>query len=216
MPVSTETLQVLRNRFPGSSWAIWSDEFPEDGCIEERPERLVEFVESNRDRLAPGVVFVSLNPASELPTDYTNFHSPSWKHYDDRLKEFVQENGLENLTGGYMTDIVTDVADPDSANVTPGTADVDRFHDQLSILGESEFHVICFTGKTFEALRGRFGAAAERYRHDIEAFTADLEGITLHVYRVWFYGLYGVHQAKVPELERQLEYLDDEVVGTDT
>lgn len=214
MPVSTETLELLRNRFPGSSWAIWSDEFPDDGCIEEHPERLVEFVESNRDRLAPGVVFVSLNPASELPTDYTNFHSPSWKHYDDRLKEFVQENELDHLTGGYMTDIVPDVVDPDSANVTPEAIDIDRFHEQLSILGGSRFDVICFTGKTFEALRAHFGADTQQFQHDIQAFTASVAGKTLHVYRVWFYGLYGIHQDKVPELERQLAYLDDEVVGT--
>lgn len=212
MTVPLATLRQLREQFPGSSWALWSEDYPDDGCIEHQPQQLVEFIESNRSRLNPEVVFVSLNPSSDLPTDYANFHSPSWKHYDERIKEFVQENDLENLTGGYMTDIVPDVADPNSANVTPDTADVDRLYTQLSILDRSEYYVICFTGKTFEALRSTFGAEVQQHQHSIESFTASLEEIPLHVYRVWFYGLYGVHQEKVAELERQLAYLDDELV----
>ncbi|QLD84922.1 hypothetical protein HWV23_04040 [Natronomonas halophila] len=212
MSVPLTTLRQLREQFPGSSWALWSEEYPDEGCIEEQPDQLVEFIESNRSQLNPEVVFVSLNPSSDLPTDYANFHSPSWKHYDERIKEFVQENELENLTGGYMTDIVPDVADPNSANVTPDTADIDRFSTQLSILDKSEYHVICFTGKTFEALKSNFGAEVQQHQHNIESFTESLEEKTLHVYRVWFYGLYGVHQQKVGELEKQLKYLNDEVI----
>lgn len=111
-----------------------------------------------------------------------------------------------------MTDIVPDVADPNSANVAPDTADIDRFYTQLSILDKSEYYVICFTGKTFEALKSHFGASVQQGQHNIESFTASLEEKTLHVYRVWFYGLYGVHQHKVAELEKQLTYLNNEVI----
>lgn len=214
MPVSNRTLAQLRNEYPGSSWALWSEDFPEDGCIEENTEDLVEFIESNAHRLRPEIVFVSLNPSSELPTDYSNFHSTSWKHYDERIKEFVQENDLETLLGGYMTDIVPDVADPNSGNVTPGTVDIERLDQQLSMLGESRYHIICFTGKTFDALQSHFGADVEELPHDIQSFQARLRNKTLEVYRVWFYGLYGVHQQKVEELEKQLEYLNDEIIGT--
>jgi hypothetical protein len=212
MSVPLDTLRQLREQFPGSSWALWSKAYPDEGCIEEQPDQLVEFIESNRGQLNPEVVFVSLNPSSDLPTDYANFHSPSWKHYDERIKEFVQENELENLMGGYMTDIVPDVADPNSANVTPDGADIDRLYNQLSILDEPEYHVICFTGKTFDALTSHFGAEVEQHQHNIELFTASLEEKTLHVYRVWFYGLYGVHQQKVAELEKQLMHLNDELI----
>lgn len=36
-----------------------------------------------------------------------------------------------------------------------------------------------------------------------------VDGLSLHVYRVWFYGPCGIHQDKVDELARQLEYLND-------
>lgn len=159
------------------------------------------------------MVFVSLNPSGEVPTDYANFHSPEGKHYDDRLKSLIQENDLGTLTGGYMTDIIPDVVEPDSANVTPETADIDRFLEQLSFPGESEYHIICFTGKTFEALRSYFDADAQQEPNSIELFDESVDGKTLHVYRVWFYGLYGVYQDKVAELEAQLAYLNDEIVS---
>jgi len=89
MPVPLSTVKQLRTKFPSSSWALSSEEFQAEACLEEDPERLVAFVESHCDRLTPEVIFVSLNPSSEHPTDYMNFHSPSWKHYDERLKEFL-------------------------------------------------------------------------------------------------------------------------------
>lgn len=208
MPVQPQLLEEIREDYPSSSWAIWSDAFPDDDCPESDRDRRVAFIESQHDRLNRRVVFVSLNPSAELPRNYANFHSPKGKHYDNRLKRFIQENDLAHLTGGFMTDIVPDVVNPDSQNVTPEDADVDRFLDQLALFDESEHHVIAFTGSTFDAIQGYFDEPVTTDEHDIQRFTATDNRTMLHVYRVWFYGNYGANQDKVQALERQLEYLD--------
>ncbi|WP_436909046.1 hypothetical protein [Halosimplex marinum] len=208
MTVDLTTFDRLRTRYPGSSWALWSDSFPEVGCLEEDSDDLVAFLEANRDQLTPAVVFVSLNPSAESPSDCANFHSPSGRHYDDRLKAFIQEAGLDSLLGGYMTDIVPDTVDPDSDNVDPEDADVTRFLDQLDILDQPAYDIICFTGSTFETLQQYFSASVTDRPHNIESFSVTVSGRDLSVYRVWFYGLYGVHQDKVTELVDQLQYLD--------
>lgn len=208
-----ETLQYLRSEYPGSSWALWSDEFPDDGCIEEDTDDLIEFIHANRNRLNDRVVLLSLNPSSIDPPGYQNFHSPASKHYDSRLKAFIQDIGLAQIIGAYMTDIVPEVVDSDSSNVTPETADTDRFLEQLDVLGNREYHIICFSRQAFEVLQARFDAETTELSHEITSFTGSREGRTIHVYRVWHYSNYGANADKVPKLEQQLRYLNEEVIG---
>lgn len=207
-------LDALRTRFEGSSWAIWSEEFPRTDCPESDPERWTEFVQSHREELTPNVVFLSLNPSSEQPGNFRNFHSPKRKHYDDRLKTFIQEDRLEALHGGYMTDLVMDEVDSDSNQITPEAADVERFLDQLEFLGADQYHVISFSGKAFKALNEYFETSSHRSMpHDIRSFSVVWNGIRVHVYRVWFFGNWGANADKIPELRCQLAYLDGEVLG---
>jgi hypothetical protein len=209
MTVDMQTLEKIRTHYPGSSWAIWSEMFPGDGCVEESPEELVTFIEANRDRLTPTVVFLALNPSGEHPAGFSNFHSPKSQHFDDRLKAFIQDNNLDRLTGAFMADLVPDTVDPDSENVTPETADVDRFLEQLRVFDAPEHYVICFTAKTFEALQTHFDASPTDDPYSIESFEVTTGEKTLHIHRVWFYGLYGVYADKVQELEEQLIRLND-------
>lgn len=208
-----ETLQHLRSEYPGSSWALWSDDFPDDGCVEEDTDDLIEFIHANRNRLNDRVVLLSLNPSSIHPPGYQNFHSPASKHYDSRLKAFIQDNGLAQIIGAYMTDIAPEVVDSDSSNVTPETADADRFLEQLDALGNREYHVFCFSRQAFEVLQARFDAETTELPHDITSFTGSRAGLTAHVYRVWHYSNYGANADKVPELEQQLRYLNKEIIG---
>lgn len=208
MTVNRETLETLRDTYPASSWAIWSDSFPEEGCLEDDPEALVSFVESNRERLTPSVVFCSLNPSSESPEDYRNFHSTSGRHGDGRLKRLIQDGGLETLAGGYMTDLVPTEVTADSSRITPADADVERFLEEVALLDQEAYTVVCFTGTTFEAMTEFFGTGSRREDHNVESFVAVHEGRVYFVTRVWFYGLYGRDMAKVDELERQLALVD--------
>lgn len=151
-----DSLQTIQSKFPGSSRALWSEAFPNDGCVEEDTDQLTEFIHSRSDRLNRSVVLLSLNPAAVEPPGYQNFHSPASKHYDYRLKEFIQDKGLDNIIGAYMTDIVPDAVDPDSKNIAPEEADTGRFLVQLRALSKNEYDIICFSKQAFEALQDFF------------------------------------------------------------
>ena len=47
--MNPEEVEELQERFPGSSWAIWSERFPADGCVEEDTSQLTKFIHTNCD-----------------------------------------------------------------------------------------------------------------------------------------------------------------------
>lgn len=208
--VDGETLTTIADRYPWASWAVWDETFPAEGCVEEHPEELFAFVQDRADSLTPDVVLLGLNRSGDLSAPFANFHSPSGKHFDDRVKEFLQDGDLARLQGAYMTDLVDEV-DPDSNNVNMGDADAAVFLDQLRLLGEQEYHVICFGNKPFDALVDYFDIEWTLQEPEIKQATVSADGLTLELYRVWFYGLYGVYQDKVETLQRQLQILDEEI-----
>jgi hypothetical protein len=205
-----ETLTHIATRYPWASWAVWDDAFPDGDCVEKRPEHLVEFVQDRVEVLTPDIVLLGLNRADDLPAPYANFHAPTRKHYDYRLKEFIQDGGLERLQGAYMTDLVDDI-DPDSQNVEVTDEDAAVLLDQLRLLGESEYHVVCFGNKPFDGLIDYFDARVTSDSPDLKRATIEADGLTLSLYRVWFYGLYGANQNKVAVLKHQLQELDKQI-----
>jgi len=46
---------------------------------------------------------------------------------------------------------------------------------------------------------------------ELKRTTIKTDGLTLSLYRVWFYGLYGVHQAKVDVFKHQLRELNEQI-----
>jgi aminoglycoside phosphotransferase len=160
--------------------------------------------------LTPDIVLMGLNRSDDFPAPYANFHAPTRKHYDYRLKEFIQDGGLDRLQGAYMTDLVDDV-DPDSQNVEVTDDDAAVLLDQLRLLGESEYHVVCFGNKPFDGLVDYFGAGVTSRSPDLKQATIKTDRLTLSLYRVWFYGLYGVHHDKVDILKHQLQELNEQV-----
>lgn len=210
--VDAELLESVAASYPNSSWAIWSEDYPGPGCVEEDPTRMVSFILSNRNRLTPNIVFLSLNPSANIPAPYSNWHPTDSKHYDYRLKSFIQDNGLETLLGGYMTDLVSHETTPDSAAVDHTEADIDRFLEQLTALGRREYHVVCFFDEdVYEPLRSHFGEESEELKHRIKHFETEWDGRVIHCYRVWFYGNWGANIDKVEKLEQQLGFLDTHI-----
>lgn len=208
MSVDGEVVTTVADRFPWASWAIWDDAFPDGECIEQRPEQLVDFVSEHVDHLTPDVVFLGLNRSDDLAEPFQNFHAPTRRHYDYRLKEFVQDGDLDRLHGAYMTDLVDEVS-PESNEVTVTDADADVLLEQLRLFGEREYQVICFGNKPFDGLTDYFDADAATQPPQIKYARAEVGELTLHLYRVWFYGLYGIYQDKVEILRRQLQHLDE-------
>ena len=209
--MNSETLAEIATQYPWASWAVWDDAFPDGDCVEKHPERLVEFVQDRVEVLTPDIVLIGLNRADDLPAPYSNFHAPTRKHYDYRLKGFIQDGGLDRLQGAYMTDLVDEV-DPDSQNIEVTDDDVVVLLDQLRLLGDSEYHVVCFGNKPFDGLVDYFEAGVTSHSPDLKQATIETDGLTLSLYRVWFYGLYGVHQDKVDILKHQLHKLNKRIV----
>lgn len=194
--MNDDTLVTVAKRHPWASWAVWDDAFPNGGCTEERPERLVEFVRERAENLAPDVVLMGLNRSDGLPAPFPNFHAPTRVHYDYRLKQFIQDGGLDRLQGAYMTDLVDEV-DPDSGNVEVTDDDAAVLLEGLRMLGESEYHIVCSGNKPFDGLVEHFGAAVTTRSPELKCATTEADELTLYLYRVWFYGLYGAYQDKV-------------------
>lgn len=207
--MDTETLTWIAEDYPWASWAIWDDEFPDGECIERQPGNLVDFFHNHAEFLTPEIVLMGLNRADDLPTPYSNFHAPTRKHYDYRLKDFIQEGDLERLQGAYMTDLVDDV-DPESQNVQVSDDDLRVLLEQLRLLGESEYQIVCFGNKPFDGLVDYFSANVTTHSPELKRTIIEIDEIKLSVYRVWFYGLYGANQDKVKVFKDQLQTLNDQ------
>ncbi|MFC7177903.1 hypothetical protein [Halosegnis marinus] len=203
------TLERLKHEYPTASWALWSSSFPDDGCVEEDPTRLGDYISERRESLRPAIVLLSLNPSTHLPSDFQNFHSTNPKHQNDQFRDYVVNAGLE---GAYMTDLVERV-NPDSNAVEVKDEDIDTFLDQLELLGEDHYYVICFLNDVFVALREAFNGREVTYPHNILGFSAEWNGITLDCFKVYFHANWGVNQDKTPD--EQLQYLSNNVVGED-
>ena len=206
--MDVDTLEILKREYPTSSWALWSAEFPEGGCIEEDPAALYEFIKESRDQLRPSVVLLSLNPSTELPTDYQNFHSTEPKHRNDQFRDLVEEADLE---GAYMSDLVERIVDPDSGNVDPTDADVENLFEQLDLLEQDSYHICCFHEKVYQTLLDYCGSASRELDHDIRAFQSEQDGTQIACYRVWFHANWGANKDKVEELRQQLQFLSEEI-----
>lgn len=205
--IKIEQLDKLKD-YETASWAVWSEEFPGKGCVERRPKKIYEFIKDHINNLNPGVILLSLNPSGVLCSPFANFHSVEKRHNDHILKKYIQDDDLENIKGSYMTDLVEE-PNPDSKEIEPEEEDIQRFLEQLNILERKRSLVICFTGKTFNALRKYFGKRAKTLDHSIKTFSTGWDGKYVEFYRVWFYGIWGKYQKeKRKELKKQLRYLN--------
>lgn len=136
-----EVLKRLKEENPTASWALWSATFPEDGCVEEDLTELFEFIRDRKEMLRPSVALLSLNPSTQMPGSFGNFHSTDPKHRNDQLSDIVVENSLQ---GAYMTDLVERVGS-DSRDIELTSDDVQQFLKQLELLGQYSYHIICFS-----------------------------------------------------------------------
>ena len=203
-----EQVHRISKRYPSGSWALWSNQFPSDDCPEDNHEDFFEFLQSHVDQIRNDIVLLSLNRASQENDGLLNFHSTSANHFDDRLAQLVEESGL---TGAYMTDLVLDETNPDSNQIEPSRQDVLEFLNQLNLLDQREYHVICFHEKVFRTLQSTLGGEETDLSHNIEKLNAKWNDVDLQIYRVWFYGNWGANKEKIPELKKQLAYLINEI-----
>lgn len=206
------TLQRLKDGVPTASWALWSPEFPEAGCVEEEPDELVTYIHGRREELRPSVVLLSLNPSTHMPSNYANFHSTEPKHRNAQFRELIEESGLD---GAFMTDLVERVG-ADSREIEPTADDVENLLEQLELLGQDRYYLICFLEPVYETLKTYFDGETRELQHEIRSFSTNWKDVRLHCYRVWFHANWGANQDKVAELRKQLSYLSSEIIAKPT
>lgn len=224
--MSDHIIEKLKNEFDGS-WAIWSEEFPKEGCIEEKvgkeqnQEAIYELIKERKNKINPNVVLLGSNPSEGLKYPYHNFHSTQRKNNDNKLKEFIQDNDLKNIKGAYMTDLQKEETEPDSNKTRePTSKDYEKFFKELNFLDQHDYKIICFGDKVFNKFEDKFdtetiliGESIKEYYEGgesskVKKIKVNWKGKNLNFYRVWHYSNWGTHQNKVKELEEQLKFLN--------
>lgn len=100
-----------------------------------------------------------------------------------------------------MTDLVEE-AGTESGEVTPSSEDVGKLLDQLDILDRDEYHVII--------PRKYFEKNYSPLEYNVRYFTTDVDGMSLHFYRVYFYNNVGYNHKRVQQVPDQFDYLGGE------
>lgn len=214
--VTFDTIQKLRVGFETSSWAIWSEDYPEDGCAEDRvwkgtnSEAIYDMIIENIEELNPSVILMGVNPSGTLPGPYSNFHSPDLQHNNDvYLKRAIHDGDLTELKGAYMTDLLKDEHGAE-AHSTPEMkeSDVTKLEDELTILGAESDDIICFGKSKFKpALSSWFNDSPReigRVTPSIYKYDAEVGS-----YSVDFYAAYHYIRTHHRDMTKQLEFLNE-------
>lgn len=205
-------LGELRVECPGASWAVWSEEFPADGCLESHPERLTEFVESRSDCLQPDVIIASLSHSTRKQLGYRNYHSPDSSSLSHILKDAIQDQGLEELRGAYLTTIHPESGWDETSPLGTDEADVTQFFDQLRALGQSRYDIVCLSQRAFDILTHELDGVPESHSHGIRSFSTELDSINITAFHVGT-GADGDTTDRDRELLRsQLQFLNDALI----
>jgi hypothetical protein len=195
-------------RYETTSWAYWHPD--EDSSI--------EWFRTLRDRLHGRTVFLGLNRSEKWPANLDGTHLPNFHtrgHAGDRrLKRFVQDAQLDNLIGGFMTDLSEEICSRSDKVKIDIEAAMTSLREKIDLIGREEKRaVIAFGDKTFESLRKGLGmknsAVVEHKDHRTAKFDANFADELWTVYRVWHPGNYGQYREKVEkQLPQQLRYIN--------
>lgn len=214
--VMMDAIRELKDDFKSSSWAIWSEDYPDAGCAENRvwdglnSDAIYEMIAENIEQLNPSVILMGVNPSGTLPGPYSNFHSPDLQRNNDvYLKRAIQDGELPQLEGAYMTDLLKDEENA-QAHSTPEMQDSDitKLEDELTILGAESYDIICFGKSKFKpALSSWFEDSPREigrvtpsiYKYDVEVGS----------YSVDFYAAYHYSRTHQRDMRKQLEFLNE-------
>jgi hypothetical protein len=117
-------------------------------------------------------------PANLDGTHLPNFHTRGHAG-DRRLKRFVQDAQLDNLIGGFMTDLSEEICSRSDKVKDRHRGSDDFAREKIDLIGREEKRaVIAFGDKTFESLRKGLGmknsAVVEHKDHRTAKFDANL------------------------------------------
>jgi len=157
--ITEEKLDRLKTspNFSTASFAIW---------LGDGEKNINKKIEDSLGELKSNVILLGLNPSDSKPKPFDNFHNSI---HDTLIKDTISE--CEALKGAYMTDISQKVGS-NSNDIKVSDKDIETFKEQLEILGNKEYFIVCFGDKAFnELLKGKF-------------VTIKLDDYTLHCCKV--------------------------------
>lgn len=213
MPPNMNQIQQLQN-YVAASWALWSENFNNPGCLEANRQNILPFMQQNLQQLKTDTILLGLNRAPGVLgaafQPFHNFHGVP--HRGDRtLKHYIQDNNLANLVGAYMTDLNSVVVNANGNQVNADLNDLQIIMQQLAILRGDFFTVICFGTKSFQLLLGLLNlnqADANQLQHNILHIETVRDAMHLNIFRVWHYTDRGYNHLNVLQLAAQLAHLN--------
>ena len=190
---------IIHDQSPRTSWALWNI----------NGDNNQEFFDENTNELHSRVIYLEYNQANKLKSnDYEPF---IFYHNTDvgskRLKQFIQEDNLENILGCFMTDLL--IVEP-----TPIKNSLEVLKDQLIELEQSykTRYIICSGDDTFNHLCNELKINKHIIvNNNIKKSEASVNNEKWIIYRVWRQN-WGVYQYKNDELKIQLKFINDETV----
>jgi len=189
LQITEDKLAELKKIYT-ASFAIWHSEGETRFGIEKK-------IKENLRNLKSNIILLALNPSKKIPSPFCNFHDRS--NTETFLRDHISK--CKALKGAYMTDISQTIKGK-SAEVEVRGKDIEIFKDQLEILGEKEYFVVCFGQKTFDNLLKNQNPKWEK---NIETKSGKLGNYTLHCYKVLHYSAVISYDADLDRFISELE-----------
>jgi hypothetical protein len=218
MPPNLDQLNQLSD-FPTASWAIWSEQFPDQGCAEENTADILGFMTEQIDNMNCSVVLLGHNRSpgdNEIWHPFSNFHSID-QEGDRILKDFVHVQHLQNLEGAYMTDLSQEIA-PYGVHVYPNQQDFETLTAQIDILSPgldiNETKIVCLGRDTFNELQPFLGL---HHRNSMEVHPSvwfsqtQFNGRVFSMYSVNHFAPGRYNRRYVNRLADQLEFINHQI-----
>jgi MoaA/NifB/PqqE/SkfB family radical SAM enzyme len=200
---NSTNLQITKGKldelkeYKTASFAVWLN------GNDERTKYINNYIENSLEKLKSNIILLALNPSKEVKS-FCNFHDGS--ETEIFLRDTISE--CEALKGAYMTDI-SQVEKSTSYKVEISDDDIEKFKEQLKILGEKEYFVVCFGIKVFTKLLD--GKKTDK-KNNVEFATVKLDGYTLHCFKVFHYThVLKYEPMKKPKLVSQLKEVNERI-----
>ena len=150
--MTPEKLQEIKEKYGHMcSWAVWKEK---DGKEKSNVGDLPVF-----DIVNPNIVFVGLNISTRILEPFANFHSPSPRAHDYKIRYAVSGTPF---SGAYMTDIIKDFEEKAAGNMAKYITknkdfleeNIRTFKQELEFIGAVNPIIIAFGNHSYKLLHG--------------------------------------------------------------
>jgi hypothetical protein len=152
-PMTPEKLQEIKEKYGHMcSWAVWK----ERGEKEKSNMGILEF---DSAILNPNIVFVGLNISTRILEPFGNFHSPSPRAHDYKIRYATTNTPF---SGAYMTDVIKDFEEKAAGNMAKYITknkvfleeNIRTFKQELEFIGAVNPIIIAFGNHAYKLLKG--------------------------------------------------------------